>query len=189
MAGQTIDDLLKGHTIRPKATNPEMQARNGWLLDGYTEPFSRKLYVAIMAVALSDTREKISFRDLKAYAIRVLATDGSEDYFKGEEGFGKSKDGFYPDELGTSYLSDQIGTIKGQIAEARLPIAQIEDLMGDNLRTIEKAGGIQLRMMTMSLNDIARVTLHYLKNRNKVPYLAQLPNTTASSMVYYSLIR
>ena len=49
MAGQTIDDLLKGHTIRPNKIAPEIRGRGGWLLDGYTEPFSRKLYAAIVA--------------------------------------------------------------------------------------------------------------------------------------------
>ncbi len=179
MTGLTIDELLKGHTIMPGATMPEAKSR-GWFLDAYGQPFPHKIYAAITAVALTEAKEKISFHDLKVYALRIIAADGSEDYFKGERGFSA---------IDSTDFSAEVGEMKASLASSPLSAADLEAVIGSDLRTIENRGGMKLRMMAMDINEITKQTMNRMKNRKGVPYLKPLKDADKPRTLFYALTK
>ena len=190
MAGLTIDELLKGYTIRPAESTNKAKARS-WLLDEYAQPFPHKVYAAIMALAMTEAKsgsgKKFSFRDLKAYALRLVAAGGSEDYFVGEHGFSSVEEGDLKEDF-----SEEIRKVKVQLGKGRLSAADLEDMIkaGSEGGEIEKRGGIELRTVAYGLGDIAKSTRAYLmtrKDKEYIPYLKPL-ETQGPRTVSYALI-
>jgi hypothetical protein len=164
MAGLTIDDVLKGRSIGRSKTNPNAKGAK-WLLDKYSQPFPHKVYGAIAAIAMTEAREgkaEFSFGDIKAYALRAVAADGSEVYFAGERGFSAIEATDFP---------SQIFGMKQQLAVVPLKVDDLEAEISSELKDLERTGGIGLRMLAMDISDIARAAMSNMKTRKSAPYL------------------
>ncbi len=179
MAGITIEELLKGHTIRPNATAPDAKPQ-GWRLDSYKQLFPHKAYAAIMAVAIAQGMGKISFQDIKAYALRIVTADGSEAYFTGERGFST---------IEQEKFSEEVSSIKARLEKVHLPAAKLEAVLGFELKEVEKVGGLQLRILAMDINDIAKATMNYMKPRKEIPYLKPVKDPNSPRAIFYEIIK
>ncbi len=185
LTGRTIEDVLDGHTIVKDNTRPSANPPR-WLLDDYQQTFPNKLYAAIVAIAITEAREgkdRLSFSDVKAYALRVIATVGSEEYFRGERRFNA-----LDEEDAKKDFSSQIGEIRAQLANLPFNLSELEKMMALELKELEgKEGnivGMPLRLAAIEIRLIAKAAMSYLKDRKNAPYL--LPTNNGSRTEFYS---